>query len=145
MRLSRHVAELRATAEEAARLHGERHRKEVQAAERKRERRWAWHGTLVACLLAILAVLNFTEQMSETPAKFIRAGFAWSSLDAGDQIKLVGLAVALICGIVGGYINWFRLQQGAAEDEVLDEAKKDQFLERGTKERRHAKEAARTE
>jgi len=144
MRLSRHVAELEAMENEAAQERSERRRKELRAAERKREHRWAWHGTLVACLLAILAVLNFTEQMSETPATFIQKGFAWSALEASDRIKLIGLAVALICGIAGGYINWFRLQQGHGEDEVLEDAKRDQFVERPSKGRRTDEKAEKT-
>lgn len=145
LRLSRHMAERDAALAEAERKHNERRRKEVKVIERKRERRWAWHGTLVACLLAVLAVLNFAEQMSETPVTFIRGGFDWSGLDVAQRIKLVGLFLAFLSGIAGGYINWFRLRQGDADDELLEEAKTDQAMERTAKARRQGSEEKKKE
>jgi hypothetical protein len=136
--VTRFVAERDAAAAAIAAAASEKRRKELKAAETKRERRWAWHGTLVACLLAILAVLNFTEQMSETPASFVQSGFDWSALKPAEQIKLIGLLVAIICGIFGGYINWFRLRHTHSDDELLEEAKSDQAMERRGRGRRNA-------
>src|SRR6202012_5969039 len=45
MRLSRHLAEIETMETRLEQERSERRRRELRAIERKRERRWAWHGT----------------------------------------------------------------------------------------------------
>lgn len=137
-------------------------REKIEQTERQRERRWAWHGAFLSGLVALMAVLGLFEEIEQIASKLMgqeaavsrvtivpepRAELAASTiwermmhLTPMEGVQITGVLLALMLGIVGGWIGWRRLRHSEHDADETAHELNQQRVERMLKRSREKSE-----
>ena len=137
-------------------------REKIEQSERRRERRWAWHGAFLSGLVALMAVLGLLEEVRQIASKLMGVGEAVSKvrivtesqmqpaastlwdrvtdLTLVDGIQIAGILLALALGVIGGAISWARLRHDEHSAHETEHEMNQQRLERKLKRRHRSSE-----